>query len=129
MTKLYPKQKYRFKKKGTASPLKLNILSIQIFPPLRTTIKPNNHSIKYSYLKDLFQTRILHKKRYFKPPNKYPYKISYLAFFFLLLLFLFSSPPLLLLLSSLFLFFSLLEALAFSPNSKTNCLVLSHFGS
>ena len=53
-----------FKKKGTTFPLKPNIFSIQFFPPLRTTTKPNNHS------KQGFYT----KKRYFKPPNKYPYK-------------------------------------------------------
>ena len=44
-------------KKQTASPLKPNIFSIQIFPPLWTTTKPNNHSKQGFYTKKkVFQT-------------------------------------------------------------------------
>ena len=59
------KTKTWVKKKRTAFPLKPNIFSIQIFPPLRITTKPNNHS-KQGFYK---------KKGYSKPSNKYPYKI------------------------------------------------------
>ena len=51
MTKLWLKQKYEFKKKRITSPLKPNIFSLQNFPQLSTTIKPNNHSKQGFYTK------------------------------------------------------------------------------
>ena len=78
MAKLWPKQKHGFRKKWTASPLKPNIFSIQIFPQLRTTTKPNNHSKKIFYTKRGIsnpQTSI-HTKIHTKNPYKIPTKVS-----------------------------------------------------
>ena len=95
-------------KKRTASLLKPNIFSIQIFPPLRTTTEPNNHSKQGFYTKrDIsnLQTSI-HTKFHTQIHTKIPY-ISIPDFFFSLN---FSSSLLLLFffLSSFLLFFSLL---------------------
>ena len=74
------KTKTRVKKKGTTSPLKPNIFSIQIFPPLRTTTKPNNHSKQVVYTKRSIpnpQTSIhtkIHTKNPYKIPTKVPNK-------------------------------------------------------
>ena len=95
-------------KKRTASLLKPNIFSIQIFLLLRTTTKPNNHSKQGFYTKrDIsnLQTSI-HTKFHTQIHTKIPY-ISIPDFFFSLN---FSSSLLLLFffLSSFLLFFSLL---------------------
>ena len=92
MTKLWAKQKHMFKKKHTASPLKPNIFSIQIFSPLRTTTKLNNHSKQRGIPNP--QTSI-HTKIHTKVHNKF-YTFAFLFSF----RFPSSSSPLLLLSSS-----------------------------
>ena len=64
MAKLWPKQKNGFKKMDS------------IFPKTQHFLYTNFSSIEdHNQTKQPFQTRILHKKKYSKPPNKYPYKI------------------------------------------------------
>ena len=98
------------KKKRTASPLKPNIFSIQIFPPLRTITKPNNHFKQRFYTKRGIpnpQTSI-HTKIHATVSNKFYTLISF--FFFLSSFFFFSFFSLLfssLLLSSLLFRFAL----------------------
>ena len=96
MTKLWLKQKYEFKKKRITSPLKPNIFSLQNFPQLSTTIKPNNHSKQGFYTKRGIpnpQTSIhtkIHNKIHTKSMQKFLTSSIPLLFFspsFFLLLF------------------------------------------
>ena len=86
------KKKHGFKKTDNISPKTQHFLYTKF-----SSIEDHNQT------KQPFQTRILHKKRYSKPPNKYPYKIhtkvpnkfhtlissSSLLFFFFFFFFLF----------------------------------------
>ena len=120
------KTKTWVKKKRTVSLLKLNIFSIQIFPPLRTTTKPHNHSKQGLYTKrgiPNLQTSI-HIKFHTQIYAKIPY-ISIPDFFFSLN---FSSSLLLLFffLSSSLLSFSLL---LFSLPLRKSPTKMGYFGS
>ena len=64
MTKLWLKQKHEFKKTDNI------FLKTQHFLHTKFSSIEDHNPTKQS-----FQTRILHKKRYSKPSNKYPYKI------------------------------------------------------
>ena len=125
-------------KKMDSISLKPNIFSIQIFPPLRTTTKPNNHFKQGFYTKrgiPNLQTSILihiHTKIRTKVPNKFHTLISCLlpSSFFLLLFSSYSSS------SSSFpsLLFSFIRFLPYPQRPKDifcfkirPCLALSHF--
>ena len=152
MAKLWPKEKHGFKKKRTRSPLKPNIFSIQIFPPLRTTTKPNNHSKQGFYTKrgipnpqtsihTKFHTQIHIKLSYISIPDFF-FSLNFsssllLLFFFLssssLLLFFSSSSSSLLLFSlslfspSLFLYVKALPKWDILVLKIRPCLALSNF--
>ena len=66
MAKLWPKQKHEFKKKGSISPKTQHFLYKNF-----SSIEDHNQT------KQPFQTKILYKKRYSKPQNKYPYTYPY----------------------------------------------------
>ena len=102
MTKLWLKQKHEFRKKRTTSPLKPNIFSIQFFPPLRTTTKPNNHSKQRFYTKrgmsnlqpsihTKFHTQIHTKISYISIPDFFFFSLNLSSSLLLLFFFLSSS--------------------------------------